>query len=445
MGFLTSLLSFIVAIGVLVFVHEFGHFWVARKCGVKIERFSIGFGKVIFKRKDKLGTEFAISAIPLGGYVKMLDERNEPVPDEFKPQAFNNKKLWQRFAIVAAGPIANFIFAIFAYWVVFVVGVPSVKPVIENVQAHSIAAQAGIESNYQIIAVNGKKTPDWESINLQLSAKIGEQQAVLTLVPFGYGEESAVSKTLDLRSWQYDPEKQSSYRSLGIEPYAGKAEMRISRILENSPAQLAGLQEGDHLLAEDGSEIHWTEFVQAIQAGKDIRLLVDREGQRFYTQLFPKQNEQGRWVVGISPTALPLAEQYRTELKYDILEAFQKGVEKTADLTAITFKILGKLFTGDVSPKSLSGPISIAKGAGATASYGWIYYVMFMALISVNLGIMNLLPLPVLDGGHLLFFVCEGILGKPVPQKIQTLMYYIGASLLLLLTVFALFNDFLRL
>ncbi|MDU8923675.1 sigma E protease regulator RseP [Pasteurellaceae bacterium LIM206] len=450
MSFLWSLISFLIVISVLVAVHEYGHFWAARKCGVKVQRFSIGFGKVLWKRTDKKGTEFALSAIPLGGYVKMLDERNEPVPESLKSQSFNSKSVLQRAFIAAAGPMANFIFAILAYWLVFSIGIPSVKPVIDSVKPASIAAQADIRPDWQILAVDGTPTPDWESVNMQLASKIGNHEVTLTVQPFG--ENYQRQKTLDLSHWTFDPDKQSAFGALGIVSKGNKVEMKLSKVVENSPAAKAGLQVGDRIFNQDGSDIQWQAFVRQVQEGKPIPLQVRREDKtaqsavsNFQVLLTPQQTGDGKWQVGISPTVIPLADEYRTELKYGILDALQKGAEKTAELSWLTVKVLGKLFTGDLSLNNLSGPISIAKGAGISSSFGLVYYFSFMALISVNLGIMNLFPLPVLDGGHLVFLAAEGVMRKPVSEKIQNISYRLGAILLLMLTAFALFNDFLRL
>ena len=443
MSFLWSLASFIVVIGVLVFVHEYGHFWAARKCGVKIHRFSIGFGKVLWSRKDKYETEFAVSMIPLGGYVKMLDERNETVPPELKSQAFNSKTVLQRAFIIIAGPFANFLFAIFAYWLIYLVGIPSVLPVIAEVRPNSIAAQAQIQPNMQIIAVDGEATPDWESINLQLATKIGSAQVTLTMKSFDDNVQQV--KTLNLSDWRFNPEKESAFGSLGIKPVGGRVEMKISKLIENSPAQKAGLQIGDRILGSEGEAIEWETFINNIQKGDVLKLVIEREGQTFPLELKPELNDKDKWFVGIAPTFHEVAEKYRTELKYDMLEALQKGVEKTFQLVWVTVKVIGKLLSGDLSLTNLSGPISIAKGAGVSSQIGLVYYLSFMALISVNLGIMNLFPLPVLDGGHLVFLAAEGIMRKPLSEKIQEVSYRIGATLLLMLTLFALFNDFARL
>ncbi|NBI42990.1 sigma E protease regulator RseP [[Haemophilus] felis] len=442
MSFLWSLGSFLIVIAILVFVHEFGHFWAARRCDIQVQRFSIGFGKVLWRKRDKLGTEFVLSLIPLGGYVKMLDERNETVPAHLKSKSFNQKTVAQRAFVIAAGPMANFLFAIFAYFTIFSIGIPSVKPVIENVEPQSIAARAGITANTEILAVDDSKVADWETINMLLSAKIGNEQVTLTISPIDSSVE--YQKTLDLMNWSFDPEKQSSITSLGILPIRNKIEMVLSKVQENSPAQKAGLEVGDKIYLGEHL-ITWQHFVELVEKGKAFDVNVERKGTFSTVTLVPELNEKKRWIVGISPTIYPIAEQYRTELKYDILDALQKAAEKTAQLSWLTIKMIGKLFTGDLSLNNLGGPISIAKGAGASSDIGLLYYLSFMALISVNLGIMNLFPLPVLDGGHLLFLAAEAVRGRPLSERIQSISYRIGAALVLTLMVFAIFNDFLRL
>ncbi|TCP94967.1 site-2 protease [Cricetibacter osteomyelitidis] len=444
MSFLLSLASFIIVIGVLVSVHEYGHFWAARKCGIKVHRFSVGFGKVLWSKTDKQGTEFALSAVPLGGYVKMLDERNETVPEHLKSQSFNSKTVVQRAFVSVAGPVANFIFAVLAYWVVYLVGIPTLKPVIAEVKPDSIAARADLPLNSQIIAIDGSSTPDWETVNMVLATKLGNDQVKVVLAPMNLGYEE--EKTLDLRNWTFDPEAESAFGSMGIVPVGNKVDMTLSKVIDDSAAAQAGLKIGDKLTALNHQSISWQQFVQGIQKsnGQPLLITVERNGQQMDFTLTP-QKEDNRWAVGVAPTFVPVADEYRTELKYGILEALQKGIEKTGQLSLITLKVIGKLFTGDLSLNNLSGPISIAKGAGMSSEIGFIYYLSFMALISVNLGIMNLFPLPVLDGGHLLFLAAEGVMGKPLSERIQEIAFRIGAVLLLMLTAFALFNDFLRL
>lgn len=442
MSFLWSLGSFLITISVLVAIHEYGHFWAARKCGVKVLRFSIGFGRVIWHRIDKQGTEFALSLIPLGGYVKMLDGRAEEVPVELKSQAFDQKTVRQRAFIIVAGPLANFLFAIAAYWVIYSIGIPTIKPVIENVTPNSIAAQARIEPNSQVIAIDGENTSDWETINMLLAAKLGDKQVEISVSPLGSGVTQ--EKQLNLSGWKFDPEKETAFESLGMNPVRAKVDMTLSKVVDNSPAQQAGLMVGDKILMDNLSAFSWQDFVKQVEQGQAFKIKIERDGQIFDKTLQPEQKED-RWFVGVSPTFLNVGEQYRTELKYGILDALSKGVEKTAQLSWLTIKVIGKLFSGDISLTNLSGPISIAKGAGVSSGIGFVYFLNFMALISVNLGIMNLFPLPVLDGGHLVFLAAEGIKGTPVSERVQNLSYRVGATLLLTLMVFALFNDFLRL
>ena len=442
MSFLWSLGSFLITISVLVAIHEYGHFWAARKCGVKVLRFSIGFGRVIWHRIDKQGTEFALSLIPLGGYVKMLDGRAEEVPVELKSQAFDQKTVRQRAFIIAAGPLANFLFAIAAYWVIYSIGIPTIKPVIENVTPNSIAAQARIEPNSQVIAIDGENTSDWETINMLLAAKLGDKQVEISVSPLGSGVTQ--EKQLNLSGWKFDPEKETAFESLGMNPVRAKVDMTLSKVVDNSPAKQAGLMVGDKILMDNLSAFSWQDFVKQVEQGQVFKIKIERDGQIFDKTLQPEQKED-RWFVGVSPTFLNVGEQYRTELKYGILGALSKGVEKTAQLSWLTIKVIGKLFSGDISLTNLSGPISIAKGAGVSSGIGFVYFLNFMALISVNLGIMNLFPLPVLDGGHLVFLAAEGIKGTPVSERVQNLSYRVGAVLLLTLMVFALFNDFLRL
>lgn len=445
MSFLWSLVSFLIVIGVLVTVHEYGHFWAAKKCGIKVHRFSIGFGKVLWKCKDEQGTEFALSLIPLGGYVKMLDERQETVPPHLRYQAFNHKPVALRTFVIAAGPLANFIFAILAYWVVYLVGVPTIKPVIEQVKPNSIAALAHLEENSQIVAIDGSSSPDWETVNMLLSTKIGQKNVKITFTSLASGIEQ--EKELDLSHWTFDPEKESSFGSIGIVPVGNRVEMTLSKVLENSPAEKAGLKVDDKLTALNGEKINWQQFAQAMKNsnGEPLQVTVDREGKELSLILRPEKNAEGRWIVGVLPKFIPVPSEYRTELKYGMLEAFQKGIEKTEQISWVTLKVIGQLFIGDLSLNNLSGPISIAKGASISSELGLVYYLSFMALISVNLGIMNLLPLPVLDGGHLLFLAIEGVRRKPLSEKIQNVAYRVGATLLLILSTFALFNDFLRL
>ncbi|MDY0971628.1 sigma E protease regulator RseP [Siccibacter turicensis] len=450
LSILWNLMAFIVALGVLITVHEFGHFWVARRCGVRVERFSIGFGKALWRRTDRHGTEFVVALIPLGGYVKMLDERVEPVIPELRHSAFNNKTVSQRAAIIAAGPIANFIFAIFAYWLVFIIGVPSVKPVIGEIAPNSIAAQAQIQPGAELKAVDGIETPDWDAVRLALVAKIGDESTTVSVAPSGSNASS--DKTLDLRNWHFEPDREDPVASLGIRPKGPQIEPVLAEVQASSAANKAGLQAGDRIVKVDGQPLtSWMAFVTLVRdnPGKPLALEVERQGSPLSLSLIPDtkpgSNGQAEGFAGVVPTIIPLADEYKILRQYGPFDAVIEATAKTWQLMKLTVNMLGKLLTGDVKLNNLSGPISIAQGAGVSAEYGLVYFLMFLALISVNLGIINLFPLPVLDGGHLLFLAVEKLKGAPVSERVQDFSYRIGSILLVMLMGLALFNDFSRL
>ena len=450
-GILWNFVSFIIALGILVAVHEFGHFWVARRCGIKVEKFSIGFGKSIWSRVARDGTEYSLSVIPLGGYVKMLDSRVDDVAPELKPFAFDQKPLWKRAAVVGAGPAFNFFFAIFAYWLVFLIGVPAVKPVIGDITPQSIAAQAGLESGMQIKAVSGVETLDWESVNMGLIGHIGDEQLTLTVSSSDrIGLEEI--KTLDLHSWNFNPETESAMGALGFKPFVPEISHTLTNVSQGGAGEKAGLQVGDTLIQANGVKIEqWQQVVELIQSNpsRAIDLTVERDGQPVKVKLIPDTRElpQGKTIgfAGIAPKVAEWPESYRFELQYGVFESVGRAVEKTEQVIGLTISMLKKLVVGDVGLNNLSGPISIAKGAGATADYGLVYFLGFLALISVNLGIINLVPLPMLDGGHLLFFAIEAIIRRPVPEKVQEMGYRIGGAIIFSLMAVAIFNDFTRL
>ncbi|MCR9023310.1 sigma E protease regulator RseP [Aeromonas caviae] len=448
-GVLWNIGAFIVALGLLVAVHEFGHFWVARRCGVKVERFSIGFGKAIWRRLGKDGTEYVLALIPLGGYVKMLDGRVDELKPGEEAQAFNHKSVWARMAIVAAGPMANFVFALFAFWLMFMIGVPSVKPVVGEVRPASIVAEAGILPGMEIVGVGGEETGDWESVTYALISHLGDDSVQLKLKVAN--TSYAVDKTLQLAGWKFDPDKESPIGSLGIVPLGGKVLPVVEAVVPSSASEKAGLQIGDRIKGVDGEAItEWAQFVERVQQSpaQPLQVTVERGGSEMTLTLTPDGKKvKGQLVgfVGLSPQLVPLPDEYRTLLQYGPLQALWHGVQKTWSLITLTFDMIGKLIGGIVSLDNLSGPISIAKGAGSSADYGLVYFLGFLALISVNLGIINLFPLPVLDGGHLVYFLIEAITGKPVSEKIQEVGFRIGAAILMLLMGIALFNDFARL
>lgn len=448
LSILWNLAAFIVALGILITVHEFGHFWVARRCGVRVERFSIGFGKALWRRSDRHGTEFVIALIPLGGYVKMLDERVEPVSPEHRHFAFNNKTIAQRAAIIAAGPVANFIFAVFAYWLVFIIGVPGVRPVVGEITPNSIAAEAQIAPGTELKAIDGIETPDWDAVRLALVAKIGDERARVSLASLGSSQTS--EKTLDLRHWQFEPDREDPILSLGIKPRGPQVETTLEEVQPKSAASKAGLQAGDRIVKVKGVLINqWADFVGLVRdnPGQSLAVEVERQGRSLSLTLIPDTkpgSAKAEGFAGVVPKIIPLPDEYKTVRQYGPFVAVAEATGKTWQLMKLTVNMLGKLITGDVKLNNLSGPISIAQGAGMSAEFGLIYYLMFLALISVNLGIINLFPLPVLDGGHLLFLAIEKLKGGPVSERVQDFSYRIGSILLVLLMGLALFNDFSR-
>lgn len=469
---LWNILSFIVALGILVAVHEWGHFYVARRCGVKVLRFSIGFGKVLWRRTDKHGTEFAIAAIPLGGYVKMLDERVEDVPSELQEQSFNRKSVKQRFAIVAAGPIVNFLFAIIVLAVMYMIGVTTLKPVVGDVVENSIAQRAGLTYGMQITHVGGRSVSDWEAVNLELVSAIGQSQVTIQVVDTGLQttptfvgsystprfydpatpelSPSPSKITLVLNDWEFAPDKQSAMDSLGFSTFRLQPTMDIAYVSPESAASKAGLLKGDKILQIDGTLLpNWGQTVAYIKArpSEDIELTIGRDGQiqRIFATLGVQETDTGRiGILGVSPVFEQWPSGLVFEQQHNLFSAVGLGIDKTWRLMTLSVDMIGKLFTGDVSVKSLSGPVSIAQGAGMSASFGLVYFLSFLALISVNLGIINLFPLPMLDGGHLMYYLIEWVTGKPVSEEVQEIGFRIGAVILFSLMSIAIFNDIMR-
>ncbi|NDW14622.1 sigma E protease regulator RseP [Alteromonas genovensis] len=447
LAFFWSLGAFILALGILVAVHEWGHFYVARKCGVQVERFSIGFGKPIWRKLSKSGTEYVIAMIPLGGYVRMLDGRIDDVPPELESKAFNNKTVLQRMAIIAAGPGVNFIFAFFALWLMYIVGLETVKPIVKAVEPDSIAHVAGVQPGDEIINIDGRNTPDWEAVNLELVSNIGGDNTVVT-VRNSSNTEKELTFTLD--TWNFDPDIESPLSSLGLTPFRPNPTLTVGFVGDDSAAKEAGLLPGDKIVTLNGNKLaSWNALVDEVveSPGEVISLAIERDGQQqtLRATIARRDTPQGQsGYLGVSPTFESWPEGYVFTHQYGIIEAIGTALDKTWRLMTLSVEMIGKLLTGDVSVKNLSGPISIAQGAGTSAGYGLAYFLSFLALISVNLGIINLLPLPMLDGGHLMFFIVEWIIGKPVPEAVQEWGYRIGGVLLFMIMGIAIFNDIAR-
>ena len=447
--FLWNLGSFILALGILVTVHEYGHFWVARRAGVKVLRFSIGFGKPLLKWYDKQQTEYVIAAIPLGGYVKMLDERVDEVPEHEKNLSFNAKSVQARIAIVAAGPMANFIFAIVALGAMYMIGVQSIKPVVGSVTPDSRAEQAGIMPSQQIIKIGDDDIATWQDATFSLMAALGEQDVDVTVRDENY---QAQVKTLNLAGWKLDERDVPPLASLGIVPFRPQASLKLAAITPGSAAAVANLQAEDEIIAVNGQTMSsWQQLVNVIErsANKTLQFSVKRQDRIESLDVTPQGKMDGKGInkgfLGVAPYVEPWPEGYIETRHYGPLDSMVLGIQETWRLITLSFDMIGNLITGQVSVKNLSGPVGIAVGAGTSVSYGLVAFLSFLALISVNLGVFNLLPLPVLDGGHLMYYIIELFRKKPVSDKTQEFGFKVGALLLIFLTCFALFNDVTRL
>jgi regulator of sigma E protease len=449
---LSSILSFILVIGILVAFHEYGHFWVARKLGVKVTRFSIGFGKPVFRWRGKRDdTEYVIAQVPLGGYVKMIDERNGPVDEAELPYAFNRKPLATRMAVVVAGPLFNFILAVFAYWFVFIIGIEGIKPVVGEIQPASRAEQAVLRSGDQIISINDVKTVNWDIIGLELiEAVLDEQpQASITVIDKNLQEQT---RQINLEGLSPDLSKGSIVANIGIHPRLPVWPAIIDSVIEGEPAALAGLRSGDRITATDEQEIKdWRDWVRYLRMrpGEQVQVGILRDGEARQISLVIGNKIDDSITYGyIGAMARPpegIPPELRSVLQYSPLMAIGPALKKTAQLSLLTLRMLGKMLVGEVSVKNISGPITIAQYAGQSASIGLVQFLAFIAIVSVSLGVLNLLPIPVLDGGHLMYYLIELFKGSPVSEKAQLLGQQIGLVILAMLMMLAVYNDVMRL
>ncbi len=448
---LHSLFYFIVAIGLLVAIHEFGHFWVARKTGVKVLRFSIGFGKVIWKyQKDSSTTEYVLSAIPLGGYVKMVDEREGDVAPEDLPHAFSRKPLWARSAIVAAGPIFNLVLAVLLYWSVFMIGETGMRPVVGTVEPTTLAAQAGFVEGEEIISVNGIKTQTWrETMETLFASAMDAEEGLPIQVKTQDGILLTHTLVIPLAISQ---EPELLFKELGLKAWQPTIPAVVGKVIADSVAEQAGLQTGDLILSADGNEFKdWLEWVAYVQVhpGQAMSLLVEREGLVVALSLTPKSTIENEKIVGKIGVGVQVPEGLLDSLMVDYSlspgDALAAAVKRTWYYSGATLKMMGYMFVGKASVDNLSGPISIAQYAGKSAEMGLVSFLKFLAIVSVSLGVLNLLPIPVLDGGHLLMFAVEAIKGSPVAENIQLVFQQIGMAALLGLMILAVFLDIGRL
>ncbi len=449
---LQSALAFIVVLGIVITFHEFGHFWVARLCNVKILRFSVGFGRPLWKRNfGEDNTEFAIASLPLGGYVKMLDEREGEVIDAEKHRAFNNKPLLQRIMIVAAGPLFNFIFAIVAYWAMYMVGVNDFKPIIGDIDVASIAAESGFKSGDEILKVDGERTPTWSAVIDRTVANVVDARQVTFSVRAGQHSERQI--TLDLSRISIDEMASGQlFKAIGLHPKRVVVPAVIGEILPGGAAEKYGMQTGDEILGVNGTPVNnWMDWVHIIRANPQQTLQVDivRNKAPMSLTVTPEAVVEGEEKVGKIGAGVDQSfvqdTSYLAVESYSLFPAFFKAVQKTADMSMMTLRILGKMIMGEASVKNLSGPISIAQYAGKTAGLGVAVFLGFMAVVSVSLGVLNLLPIPILDGGHLFYYLIEMVKGSPPTEAFQLAGQQLGLIVLLGLMSIALYNDILRL
>jgi len=451
MNLLQTIAAFVVALGALVIVHEYGHYLVARLCGVKVLRFSIGFGLPLWKKRlGRDQTEWVVAAVPLGGYVKMLDEREGEVAPQELDRAFNRQSVWRRYAVVIAGPLANFLFAILLYWLLFMHGVQEARPVVAMPLPGTPAASAGFESGETIRAINGEPVASWQEVRWRMLQLALERQQVKVEV---INRNNQLNwRTLDLSPFDAEQLEGDTLALIGLKLYRPDISPVIGQIVSGSVAEQAGLKPGDRILSANGKPIaSWDALVELVRShpGRELRLSYQRGGEHGELALIPEAVPQNGSAVGRIGAAAKLdrqaMDQLVTVVRYGAASALVKAVEKTWDTSVFSLRMLGRMLIGQVSWKNLGGPVTIADYAGQSAQLGLISYLSFLALISISLGVLNLLPIPLLDGGHLMYYTVEIFKGSPVSDRMMEIGQKLGLTLLLVLMAFAFYNDINRL
>lgn len=447
----TQIFTFLFAIFLLVTAHEYCHFWVARRLGIKALRFSIGFGKPLWRWYGKDGVEYVIAMLPLGGYVKLLDERDGEVPENEKHLAFNRQPLWSRTLVVLAGPVSNWLLAIVLFWIIFLIGVEPLKSVVGNVTPNSIAAQAGLKPDDQLLQIDNHATPTWQKALIAVVYRMGET-GQMQIIAQPAKKSAPETHTLNLSTWKVDSLNPDPLKSLGIEPYQPPMPPVISEVIKGQAAQNAGLQAQDRVLAVDSKPItEWIDFIKFIQQHPDqkVNVTVQRGSQKktFTVNIGHKLAPNWKTIGFIGIVAQPpeWPKGMKVERKYSVLNAWIPAVAETVSFTKFNFVIFGKMLRGQVSFKGLGGPITIFTSAKNAWKQGLLVYVGFLAILSVMLACLNILPIPGLDGGHLFYYLIEAIRGRPVSMAAQLLAWRIGIVALVLIMIQATFNDLMRL
>jgi regulator of sigma E protease len=447
---LLTVTYFIIALLLLVIIHEYGHFLVARLCGVKVLRFSFGFGKVLFRWHDKRGTEYAWSILPLGGYVKMLDESEDPVPEEERHLAFNNKPVLARIAIVVAGPLFNFLFAFVALWLVLIIGIHSLAPMIDAVKPGTPAADAGFKAKEEIVLMNDKPIVSWRDFQFAMMPLMGSNEDV-TIVTKSMVTGKQETRILSLLNWKWDAKKPDPLGSLGLVPFIPTVPPIVGEVLADSPAAMAGIQVNDHIEMIDGKPFDdWLDLVEYVRQNpaKKLTLSILRKGQPITVSLVTgskENNNKKEGFLGLRSQKVDWPKKWLRFQRQGPLEAVGSALTQTIELTTTTLSLIGRFITGKLALQNLSGPVGIAQGAGESGRSGMASYLAFLALVSISLGVLNLLPIPMLDGGHLLFYLIEFVCRRPLPDAVKSIGLYLGLAFLVGIMVLALSNDIARL